>query len=101
MQRDSLAKCDAAVKERILANKIPERIKRNGDAELEHLLNALFEEVENDYVFSIRKAIGRGLEILQVSLVQFPDGGLEVAFLISQLVQVESRNVYLSFLFYS
>ena len=41
---------------RILANKIPARLK--SDPELEALLNGLFNEVEDDYGFSIRKAIG-------------------------------------------
>ena len=41
----------------ILGNKIPAKLK--SDAELELLMNELFTEVEDDYSFSIRKAIGK------------------------------------------
>lgn len=54
---DSLALCDPAIMRRILANKIPEKLK--SDPELDALLNDLFKEVEDDYTFSIRKAIGK------------------------------------------
>ena len=47
---------------RILADKIPARLK--SDAELDALLNALFDEVEEGYCFSLRKAIGKtGLNV--------------------------------------
>jgi hypothetical protein len=56
VRKDSLANCDPAIVKRILANKIPARLK--SDPELETLLSGLFNEVEDDYSFSIRKAIG-------------------------------------------
>ncbi|XP_028395318.1 dynein heavy chain 3, axonemal-like [Dendronephthya gigantea] len=52
---DSLALCNPAIMRRILANKIPEKLQ--SDPELDALLNDLFKEVEDDYIFSIRKAI--------------------------------------------
>ena len=57
--KNSLAKYDPAVMKRILASKIPVRMK--SDPELETLLKMLFNEVEEDYTFSIRKAIGMKL----------------------------------------
>ncbi|CAB3991140.1 dynein heavy chain 3, axonemal-like, partial [Paramuricea clavata] len=55
VRKGSLANCDPAIVKRILANKIPARLK--SDPELETLLSGLLNEVEDDYSFSIRKAI--------------------------------------------
>ncbi|XP_028395151.1 dynein heavy chain 3, axonemal-like isoform X1 [Dendronephthya gigantea] len=55
IRMDSLALCNPAIMRRILANKIPEKLQ--SDPELDALLNDLFKEVEDDYIFSIRKAI--------------------------------------------
>ena len=56
VRKECLAKCDPGIVKRILANKIPARLK--SDPELEILINELLTEVEDDYSFSIRKAIG-------------------------------------------
>ena len=40
-----------------MANRIPQRMK--SDSELHPLVKALLDEVENDYIFSLRKAIGK------------------------------------------
>ena len=51
-----MACCDSSVMERIMGNKIPKKLST--DPEHEPLLKTLFTEVETDYNFSIRKAIG-------------------------------------------
>lgn len=52
----SLAAQDPEVMERILQNRIPEKLRRN--TELDPLVTELKQEVVSDYDFSVRKAIG-------------------------------------------